>query len=486
MLLTLTILRKFAWKTLLTSSKIFKILSVFFQFFFSTFDKFSRISSKLLTNEGIVIEPNVNDLRKSNEEAERNYFPNTEAELEEILSNNPMLDEGSDEDESSFEKIGQKMTNVTPDGGVKKRIIKGGVEMDGSIPEKGSITIHYSMRLEYQDEPFDSSYFRGRAERYRLDDGQLLPGLEMGIRTMKNTERAEFLIHPDYGFGEMGCPPRVPQSAFILARVELLAFAGEGQSESMLALAPEERHKVYTFRDVLAAARQEHLDGNKYVGKEEYKLAAKCFERGVKLLDDAQLADDDEEKEQKRLILKLLLNRGLCYLKLKWPKKACIALQKALEIDSQSIKALYRMGKAKRMLCDYKDARKYLVKALNIEPQNTDVGQEFASLETLMKQQDEDERALCKRMFGSSNQRGHSMPSRRLPPNVARLDDETYSQITDQLSEFKLDETQSEFHLPSGFDMDTISVVQHLCSQMGLSVEKGRLPNQHIVKKSYK
>ena len=114
-----------------------------------------------------MIEPNVNDLRKSNEEAERNYFPNTEAELEEILSNNPMLDEGSDEDESSFEKIGQKMTNVTPDGGVKKRIIKGGVEMDGSIPEKGSITIHYSMRLEYQDEPFDSSYFRGRAERYR-------------------------------------------------------------------------------------------------------------------------------------------------------------------------------------------------------------------------------------------------------------------------------------------------------------------------------
>ena len=138
------------------------------------------------------------------------------------------------------------------------------------------------------------------------------------------------------------------------------------------------------------------------------------------------------------------------------------------------------------MLCDYKDARKYLMKALNIEPQNTDVGQEFASLETLIKQQEEDERALYKRMFGSSNQRSHAMPSRRLPPNVARLDDETYSQITDQLSEFKLDETQSEFHLPSGFDKDTISVVQHLCSQMDLSVEKGRLPNQHIVKKSHK
>ena len=86
-----------------------------------------------------MIEPNVNDLRTSNEEAERNYFPNTEAELEEILSNNPMMDEGSDEEDSSFEKIGRKMTNVTPDGGVKKRTIKGGIQVEdikeGSGPE---------------------------------------------------------------------------------------------------------------------------------------------------------------------------------------------------------------------------------------------------------------------------------------------------------------------------------------------------------------
>ena len=159
-----------------------------------------------------MIEPNIDDIRSVHEEtADRNYFPNTEAELEEILSHNPLLNEGdSDEEEesSAFERMGRQMTNVTPDGGVKKRILKGGVEADGAIPEKGSVTIHYSMMLEYQDEPFDSSYLRGRAERYRLDDGQLLPGLELGIRTMKNSERAEFLIHPDYAFGGMGCPPR--------------------------------------------------------------------------------------------------------------------------------------------------------------------------------------------------------------------------------------------------------------------------------------
>ena len=77
--------------------------------------------------------------------------------------------------------------------------------------------------------------------------------------------------------------PRVPQKATLLARVELLAFAGEGQSESMLALMPEERSKEYKFKDIFSAARREHIDGNKYVEKQEYKLAAKCFERGAKV-----------------------------------------------------------------------------------------------------------------------------------------------------------------------------------------------------------
>ena len=110
----------------------------------------------------------------------------------------------------------------------------------------------------------------------------------------------------------------MPQNATILARVELLAFAGEGQSESMLALSPEERNKTYAYSEIQSAARREHVDGNKYVEKLEFKLAAKCFERGVKLLDESELANDEEEQAQKRLLLKLCLNRALCYLKLQW------------------------------------------------------------------------------------------------------------------------------------------------------------------------
>ena len=37
---------------------------------------------------------------------------------------------------------------------------------------------------------------------------QLLPGLEIAIKSMKKNEQSEFLISSTYGFGEFGCPPR--------------------------------------------------------------------------------------------------------------------------------------------------------------------------------------------------------------------------------------------------------------------------------------
>lgn len=60
-----------------------------------------------------------------------------------------------------------------------------------------------------------------------------------------------------------------------MAKVELLTFAQDGIAESMLALRPEERRKKYTYDEVENVVRREHVDGNRYVTKGEYKLAAK-------------------------------------------------------------------------------------------------------------------------------------------------------------------------------------------------------------------
>ena len=88
------------------------------------------------------------------------------------------------------------------------KVLKQGLETTGEVPSRATITIHYSLYLEGQDEPYDSSILRGKCERYILDDGQLLPGLEIAIKSMKKKEHSEFLISSAYGFGEFGCPPR--------------------------------------------------------------------------------------------------------------------------------------------------------------------------------------------------------------------------------------------------------------------------------------
>ena len=82
----------------------------------------------------------------------------------------------------------------------------------------------------------------------------------------------------------------------------------------------------------------------------DYRGAERRYFKAVKLLEDSPLADEAEELRQLRLLLKLRLNRSQCLIKLCWPKKACIELAKALEMDPKNTKALFRMGRAKRMI----------------------------------------------------------------------------------------------------------------------------------------
>ena len=83
------------------------------------------------------------------------------------------------------------------------------------------------------------------------------------------------------------------------------------------------------------------------------------YESAARLLEETELRHDADEERQRKLMLKLFLNRGLCYLKVQWPKKVCVMMQEALKLDPRNSKALYRMALAKRMLANYKDARRY-------------------------------------------------------------------------------------------------------------------------------
>lgn len=152
-----------------------------------------------------------------------------------------------------------------------------GLLSEGTPPNSGTVTIHYTLFLEHQDEPYDSTKLRGQCERFKLDDHRLLPGIEIAIKSMCKKEKASFMIQPEYAFGQMGCPPRIPENAQILAKIELLDFVQEAEAEALLAIDPTERSKARTFSEIMAIARKENLEGNSAVKEGEWKMAAKRY-----------------------------------------------------------------------------------------------------------------------------------------------------------------------------------------------------------------
>jgi len=154
-------------------------------------------------------------------------------------------------------------------------MIKCGLMSEGEVSQCATVTVHYSLYLEDEDEPFDSTVLRGRAERFKLDSDMLVEGMELAIKSMKKGERSEFLIASGYGYGDMGCPPRVPGKAQIRAKVELLHFAKEAEADALLAISAVERRKEKTFTDIERVVRQEHVEGNDLVKSEDFRMAVR-------------------------------------------------------------------------------------------------------------------------------------------------------------------------------------------------------------------
>ena len=251
-------------------------------------------------------------------------------------------------------------------------------------------------------------------------------------------------------------------------------FVQEGQAQALLSIPPAERSKAHKFSDVLKIASKEHAEGNDYVKKGEYKLAVRRYVNACKLLDEVDLKDDKEEESQKRLLKKLWLNRSYCYLKINHPKQACIVLQQAISEFPREAKALYRLGKAKKMLANYDESRRYFLKALALRPDDEDIGRELAMIDRQLKIEQDNEKALCKRMF--ENQSNPRNTGTRRPYDISRvpsiggteieIDDEDYEEMVEQLEAFKLS-SKTEMALPPGLKKDDLRVAKMIADSIG-------------------
>uniref|UniRef100_A0A2L2YF89 peptidylprolyl isomerase n=1 Tax=Parasteatoda tepidariorum TaxID=114398 RepID=A0A2L2YF89_PARTP len=368
----------------------------------------------------------------------------------------PKLLSGANEPFSVYK---ERMEPVTSDKKILKEVMKHGSGV--LIPNKSVVMMHYDAYLENQKEPFDSTRLRKRPYKFLFGDNNLLPGLELAIKTMKKDEMSRFLVSPDYAYGAMGCPPRIPPSAEILYEVEVLNFYDSKDAIEFEDMAPEDQKKA-SFEKVVAVYHCEHNMANDLFHKKLYKQAIARYRKAANMLQEVNVANEEEDEKRNGYLLKLYLNLAQCYINIQTPNKAVIYADLALKIQPKNPKGLFRMGCALHMISDYERAEHYLSQAKKEKPFAKSINEAIAKLEQKRKQHYEWEKRFSKYALAGSQQ-SEAAKEQVLPETQEFVDI-----VQEQINEF-LESDEKELTFSSGYTEDQIVVMKELAKKNNLA-----------------
>ncbi len=109
-------------------------------------------------------------------------------------------------------------TIATPSG-LKYTVLKAG---KGATPKPGQeVFVHYTGTLT-NGKKFDSSRDKGQPFSFKVGAGQVIPGWDEALSTMKVGERRKLTIPPKLGYGAAGAGGVIPPNATLIFDVELL------------------------------------------------------------------------------------------------------------------------------------------------------------------------------------------------------------------------------------------------------------------------
>lgn len=96
-------------------------------------------------------------------------------------------------------------------------------EGTGPMPTAGSIvSVEYSGWLKSTGKLFDSSYNSRGPIDFVIGAGQVIPGWDEGVMSMKKGGKRQLVIPPDLGYGVAGFPPVIPGGSTLVFDVELV------------------------------------------------------------------------------------------------------------------------------------------------------------------------------------------------------------------------------------------------------------------------
>ncbi|KAL0436699.1 UNVERIFIED_CONTAM: Peptidyl-prolyl cis-trans isomerase FKBP65 [Sesamum radiatum] len=287
------------------------------------------------------------------------------------------------------------VSNVTDDKKVIKKILKDGEEYER--PNEGAV-----VKLKLIGKLQDGTVFvkKGHGDdendlfEFKIDEEQVIEGLDRAVKTMKKGEAALLTIAPEYAFGSSESQQelaRVPPNSTVYYNVELVSFVKEKESWDM------------DTAEKIEAAGKKKEEGNVLFKAGKYIRASKRYEKAAKYIEYDTSFSDEEKKQSKVLKVTCNLNDAACKLKLKDYKQAEKLCTKVLELESTNVKALYRRAQAYMNMADLDLAEFDIKKALELDPDNREVKLGYKALKEKVKEYNKKDAQFYGNMFAKLN-----------------------------------------------------------------------------------
>ena len=256
-----------------------------------------NIESKNLTNE--------NSESNNNETEQILDIKNNDNKKEEIINtkelnkeeNNINIEQGKNEIILEEKPINEYV-NITEDEGIRKKIIKEG---QGTYPKEGNeVSINYIGK--YDSKIFDQSNTENETS-FIIGENKVIKGWEIAVKTMKLGEKSEFIMKPEYTYGDKQINEDIPPNSILIYEIELKGIHYKNTEDSLENLTYEEKIQWGTL---LKQNGVQKFKENDISGAKDYFIKALNF---LKTMDPKK----EEEKEGVDLLLTIVANICNCF-----------------------------------------------------------------------------------------------------------------------------------------------------------------------------
>ncbi|XP_037515888.1 inactive peptidyl-prolyl cis-trans isomerase FKBP6 [Rhipicephalus sanguineus] len=363
------------------------------------------------------------------------------------------------------------MEHLSEDGGVQKEVVRQGTGR--LVPEKCVVILHYNAYVsENESEPFDSTWLRNQPQRCSLDE-LMVPGLAIAVRSMRRGEECRVVVSPKYGFGDMGCQPRIPPRATLVYELTLLNFI-ETEFDGDMDSLEHDDYRQLPFDVVYEMCCRKHRNGNRFYEADDYASAARCYAAAAKALEWTQAAVASKDE----LLVKLYANQAQCALRMRNAKLAVACARRALQRDPNCAKALYRCAVGLRMLGEFEEAAELQRQAYALAPNSSHIGHELCALNRGLFNQKQEVTQLCRNMMRALGTDGSVSEERQANKRRERLVIEQSVEPLTRLVIRKAVEALAaappgtELPFVDGFSREELAYVRMLCDHLGLPIHE--------------